>query len=94
VSLRLLAELVNFALALLFWLIIGRWVLRLLVGQRENFFTELFRRGTDPAFRLVRRLLPSLVPDRYIPLWTLLLVALARLALLPLLLLDGAGAAR
>ena len=84
--LPLIGQLLNFALSLLGWLIVGRWVLELLVRGRQNFVTDLFRRGTDPAFALVRRLTPRFIGDRYIPLVTLVLVVVLRIALLPLLL--------
>jgi uncharacterized protein YggT (Ycf19 family) len=82
----LLAQLLNFALALFFWLIIGRFVLQFLVGGRRNFFTELFRRGTDPLFRAVRWITPRFVGDGAIPWLTLLLLVVLRVLLLPLLL--------
>ncbi len=83
------AQLVNFALAFFFWLIIGRFVLGLLVGERRNFFAEMLRRGTDPLFCLVRRVTPSAVGDRFIPVVSLLLLVALRLVLLPLLLARG-----
>jgi uncharacterized protein YggT (Ycf19 family) len=81
----LLAQLLLYALSLLFWLIIGRAVLTMLAGGRENFITGLFKRGTDPVFRLVRWVTPRFVPDAFIPLLSLLLLVLLRLPLLPLL---------
>jgi uncharacterized protein YggT (Ycf19 family) len=82
----LIAHLLNYALSLFFWLIIGRAVLGLLSGGRANFFTDLFRRGTDPVFRLVRRVTPGFIPDGSIPALTLLLLVVLRFALLPWLL--------
>ena len=81
----IIAQLVNFALSLFLWLIVGRFVLDLLVGGRQNFFTDLFRRGTDPVYALVRRATPRRVADRYIPWLTVLTLVLLRLLLLPLL---------
>ena len=82
-------QLLNFALSVLFWLILGRYVLDLLVGDRRNFFTDLFRRGTDPVFAVVRRITPAFVGSRHIPWISLLLLVLLRLLLLPLLRLEG-----
>ena len=82
----LFAHLLNFALSLFFWLIIGRAVLGLLSGGRSNFFTDLFRRGTDPLFAVVRRLTPRFIPDGSIPALSLLLLVVLRFALLPWLL--------
>jgi uncharacterized protein YggT (Ycf19 family) len=85
----LIAQLVNFALSLFFWLIIGRAVLGILSGGRSNFFTDLFRRGTDPVFALVRRITPEFIPDGSIPALSLLLLVVLRFALLPWL-ISGA----
>ena len=83
--LNIVAHLLNFALSLLIWLIVGRYLLRLLVGQRENFVTELFRVATEPAFRAVRVIAPSFIGGAYIPLLTILALIVLRLALLPAL---------
>ena len=47
--------------------------------------TDLFRRGTDPVFAVVRRLVPRFVGDRHIPWLSLVLLFALRLPLLPLL---------
>jgi uncharacterized protein YggT (Ycf19 family) len=38
--------------------VIGRVVLELLIGPRENFFLDMLRKPTDPIFGLVRRAAP------------------------------------
>ena len=81
----LLAQGLEFALSLLFWLIVGRLVLALLAGGRTSFVSDLFRRSTDPWYRLVRRITPRAVSDRHIPFLFLLLILNLRLLLLPLL---------
>ena len=78
-------QLVNYALAFLFWLIVGRYVLDLLVGGRQNFFTDLFHRGTDPVFAVVRRITPGFIDSRHIPWISLALLMVLRVLLLPLL---------
>jgi hypothetical protein len=80
-----LAEILNYSLAFLFWGIVGRLALALLTGGRQTFISELFRRATDPWYRLVRRITPSAVSDRHIPFLGLLLILNLRLLLLPLL---------
>ena len=84
-----LAQLLNFALSFFFWLIVGRFLLGLLVGDRPNFFMDLFRRGTDPVYALVDRVTLGRVAPRYIPWLSLLLLGVLRLLLLPLLRPDG-----
>ena len=81
----LLAELANFTLSFFFWMIIGRLVLRLLVGNRNNLFTELCRRATFPVIWVVRRITPAFVPDPHIPILSLPLLLALRIMLAPLL---------
>ncbi|MGH8905855.1 MAG: YggT family protein [Egibacteraceae bacterium] len=81
----ILAHLLNTALALLFWLIIGRAALNLLSRSRQNFFTGLFEKGTEPVYELVRRATRHRASDRSVVLLTLALTVLLRLALLPAL---------
>ncbi len=80
-----LAEGLNWLLALFMWAIIGRLVLELITGGHRSIFSEFLRRLTDPLFWAVRRLTPRFIGDRYIPVLTLLLVIVLRLLLLPLL---------
>ena len=78
---NLIAQLVNFALALVFWATLGRILLGLITGGRENFFVGVLRKATDPAYAVVGRVLPH----QWVPLGVLVLVVAARIALLPLL---------
>jgi hypothetical protein len=75
------AELVNLVLAVVFWMTLGRLALDLITGGRENFFSGVFRRATDPAFALVG----LAVPRRWVPLAVLVLTLALRFTLLPLL---------
>jgi hypothetical protein len=79
----LVAHLVNFALALVFWATLGRILLSLMMGGpgRENFFLGVLRKATDPAYALVGRVMPQ----QWVPLGVLVLVVTARIALLPFL---------
>lgn len=76
-------QLINTALSLMIWLIIGRVMLKLITGGHRNFFSDLFVRATEPVFRATKALLP--VADRYIPFVALLGLLLLRIALLPLM---------
>ncbi|GBD16960.1 hypothetical protein HRbin26_01870 [bacterium HR26] len=80
---ELIGQLINIALSLLMWLIIGRVVLTLITGDTRTFFSEFFRRTTEPVYQLVRRVLP--IPERLVPLAALLLIIALRILLLPLL---------
>ena len=78
---RLVAELLNLALALVFWATLGRILLGLIVGGQENFFVGVLKKATDPAYALVGRFMPR----SWVPLGVLILVTAGRIALLPLL---------
>jgi uncharacterized protein YggT (Ycf19 family) len=78
---QLAAELLNFALAFVFWATLGRILLTLITGGRDNFFLAVLRKPTDPFYAVVRRV----APERFVPVGVLVLVVALRLALLPLL---------
>ncbi len=80
---ELIGHLVNIALSLLMWLIIGRIALTLITGNTRTFFSEFFRRTTEPVYQVIRRLVP--LPERLVPLAALLLIIALRILLLPLL---------
>lgn len=79
----LVAHLLNFALAMVFWATLGRILLSLMMGgaSRENFFLGVLRKATDPAYALVGRV----IPQQWVPLGVLVLIVAARIALLPVL---------
>lgn len=68
-SLKLIAEIALFGLA-------GRWLLGLLAGAKreQNLFYQALSMITNPFTGLVRRITPSLVVDRHIPLVTFILL--------------------
>ena len=78
---QLVAELLNFALAMVFWATLGRILLGLITGHRDNFFLGVLRKATDPAYAVVRRVLP----ERFVPVGVLILVMALRIALVPLM---------
>lgn len=79
------AQLVNYALALFFWLILGRLALTVLTGGRQGFFMGVFVKGTEPVFAVVRLLTGGRLGDRAVALLALVLIAVLRIALLPAL---------
>jgi hypothetical protein len=85
---NIVAEVVNMVLATMFWLIIGRYALVLISFGRTTFISDIFRRGTDPWFKLVRRLTPAAISDRHVPILGLLLIVNLRLLLAPILALG------
>ena len=82
---ELAAHVANFTLSFFFWMMVGRLALAVLARGRTNFFTELFRTATMPVFVVVRRITPSAVSDRHIPVLSLPLLLALRILLLPYL---------
>ncbi len=62
------------------WTIIGQLVLELITGGQRTIISEAFRRVTAPVFWLVRQVVPPFIGDRFIPVLTLALVIVLRLA--------------
>lgn len=81
----LLAQLVNFALALVFWMILGRLLLTAISGGQEGFFMGVFRKATDPVYALIGRITGGRLGNIATAVAALLLVTALRIALLPLL---------
>ena len=81
----LLAQLVNFALSLVFWMILGRMLFTAMTGGRESFVLGVFRRATDPVYGVVRRLTGGRLGEIAVAVLSLVLVTVLRIALLPLL---------
>lgn len=88
---------VNFTLAFLMWLVIGRVLITLLVGpSRPNVMVGFFVKFTEPLYRLTRRLFPfALVPSEKagsawariegcIPFLAVLLIMIARILVITL----------
>lgn len=76
---------VNFLLATLMYLMLGRLVLRLLLGSQESGIVQrAFARGTAPVVVAVRLVTPRRVPDTL-----LLLFAAAWLVVLRVMLVVG-----
>jgi uncharacterized protein YggT (Ycf19 family) len=78
--LAVLVEALNWFLAFLMWTIIGQLVLELITGGQRTIISEAFRRVTAPVFWLVRQATPPFIGDRFIPVFTLALVIVLRLA--------------
>lgn len=81
-----LAQLLNFAISLVFWATLGRVMLRLMLGgEPRNFFLGVLQRATDPAYAVVGRVLPRAWVPVAVLVLTAPLIGPLRLLLLPLL---------
>ncbi|MDP8923733.1 MAG: hypothetical protein M3O34_12740, partial [Chloroflexota bacterium] len=85
----IIAEALNFFLAFLFWMMLGRIALAIISGGKRTFFTGLFEKATAPAWVVVRWITPRSVPDVHIAFLSLPLLLALRILLAPLL--QGSG---
>jgi uncharacterized protein YggT (Ycf19 family) len=76
-------QLANYTLSFLMWMIVGRGLLRLIIGDRRNLMMLAFVKVTEPVYGLTRRLLPA-VGERWVPVVTFFLLVAARVAMIVL----------
>lgn len=63
------------------WMILGRILLTLMVGNRDMLFTRLFQKVTEPAYQVVRKVLPF-VKEICVPAVSVLMIIILRFALI------------
>jgi uncharacterized protein YggT (Ycf19 family) len=74
-------QLTNYTLSFLMWMIVGRALLTLIIGNRENIMMLAFAKVTEPVYGVTRKILPF-ARGRWVPALSFFLLAAARLALL------------
>ena len=80
----------NYALAVLVYTLLGRFVLSLLLSpDTKNYIQRWFVRLTDPVLRVVRPLTPAMVPKPLLPLVCVVWLTILCLSLMILLLRTG-----
>jgi len=72
-------HLVNYTLSFLMYLIVGREVLLLIIGDPQNIMLLAFAKVTEPVYTLTRKLLPF-ARGRWVPVLSLLLLFAVRVA--------------
>lgn len=82
-------QLINYTLSFLMWMIVGRGMLTLIIGNRQNIMMLAFVRVTEPIYGLTRRALPF-VTGKWVPVVSFFLLAAVRLAMI-LILHPAAG---
>ena len=63
------------------WMILGRFILTMIIGNRQNIMLSAFIKLTEPVFRLTRRIMPF-AKDSCVPFLSILLIILLRFAIL------------
>lgn len=76
----IIIQIINYSLSFVMWMILGRIVLSLLPGNRDNFMLRAFAKITEPAYRITQRILPF-AKGGWVPFFTVLLIIIIRLAL-------------
>lgn len=79
------AQALNYTLAVLFWLILGRVALTLITHGREGFVMGIFVKGTEPVFATIRFITGGRIGEKSVVVIALLLIVVLRIALLPAL---------
>ena len=63
------------------WMILGRFILTMIIGNRQNIMLSAFIKLTEPVFRLTRRIMPF-AKESCVPFLSILLIILLRFAIL------------
>ena len=71
---------INYSLSFLLWMVLGRTLLGMLVGERPNIIMEIFKKATDPLFFITRKLVPF-AGDKWLPLYAIILIIILRIIL-------------
>ena len=80
----------NYALAVLVYTLIGRFLLSLILApDSRNYIQRWFIRLTEPVIRITRSITPALVPRPLLPLAAVVWLTLLRVLLLVLFLRAG-----
>jgi hypothetical protein len=77
-------QLINYTLSFLMWMIVGRGMLTLIIGNRQNIMMLAFVKVTEPVYGLTRKALPF-VKGRWVPVVSFFLLAAIRLAMIIIL---------
>ncbi len=78
-----LFQFINYTLSFLMWMILGRILLTLMIGNRDMIFTRLFQKVTEPVYLVVRKTLPF-VKESCVPAVSVVVIILLRLVLIML----------
>lgn len=73
-------QLVNYTLSFLMWMVLGRVLLTLIIGSRQNIMTTAFAKVTDPLYRLTQRIFPF-AKGGWVPALSILLIIIIRLVI-------------
>lgn len=78
-----LFQFINYTLSFLMWMILGRILLTLMIGNRDMIFARLFQKVTEPVYLVVRKALPFM-KESCVPAVSVVVIILLRLVLIML----------
>ena len=79
--------LIDYAMGLGMWALVGRFGMSLFVSEQSDFFfMKAFVKLTDPLIRAMRRLTPGFLVDRLRPLYVAWFIFMIRFYIMPVLL--------
>lgn len=77
-------QVINYTLSFLMWMIVGRAILTLMIGNRQNIMMLAFAKVTEPVYRVTRTILPF-ASGKWVPVLSFFLLALIRLTMIVVL---------
>lgn len=63
------------------WMILGRLLLALILGDRQNFLVSLFAKITEPVYRVTRKIMPF-AREKSIPWFSILIIIIIRVTII------------
>ncbi len=77
-------QITNYTLSFLMWMIMGRIILTLMLGNRQNIMMNAFIKITEPVYRITRKIMPF-AKEGCIPGLSIVLLIIIRLAIVLIL---------
>ncbi len=75
-----LFQFINYTLSFFMWMVLGRILLTLMIGNRDMIFTRLFQKITEPVYQVVRKV--PFVKESCVPAVSVLAIIVLRLVLI------------
>jgi len=74
-------QIINYTLSFAMWMVLGRIILTLIIGNRQNIMLAAFVKITEPVFRATRVILPF-AKESCIPFLSVLFIVILRVMLI------------
>lgn len=74
-------QILNYTLSFLMWMILGRVILALIIGNRQNIMLSAFVKVTEPVYRLTRKIAPF-AKESCVPALSILFIIIIRFAII------------